>query len=734
MRLTTTRSLVLAALAGLALTMPTHAQSPAQPSNPPLTRAAAGDALPITDITLYRSGVGSFLRTGSVSGNQRVSLKYDVNQINDVLKTLQVLDLDRGRIEAVSFASKDPLSRRLASFSVNISDNPSLPQLFERLRGSPVTIESAVAGKVSGTVLSVESRKMPSSDSKDAPVVDTSVVNLITGGGIRSVPVPTILNFNINDPKLAEEMTKALTALADSRAERIKTVDLSLAGEGDRRIAVAYVHETPVWKTSYRLLLPESVDPAKPDPTDIAPMLKGWALVENTTDNDWTNVKLSLVSGRPVSFKMDLSEPMYVWRPDVPVPTVAGVMPKEYSGGVDSYEKLQDKAKADSSTRYALKSVTVGTPGGPAPAAKPAMAGGLGFRGESGSAGEADGRSMGVNLADAMADYGAKAQAHAGEVGEVFQYTLNSPVTIERQRSAMIPIIDANIKGRRVSIYNMQDRADHPMRGAEITNSSNLQLLPGPIAVYDGAAYTGDAQIGQVSAGDKRLLAYALDLDVAVVTKPINDWNVTKLKVVNGYFERTSLVREGTEYIFDNKDLKRGRNIVLEHPKSGGWTLAKGTAEPAEQTQSLYRFNLSVDAGKAATTTIVQERIDVTQMGVMDFDLKTLLSFRQQGKLSDAVVNAVKEAFTRQDKVTELTRQEQQVNQQIETAKKDQTQLVDMMNKLDRQNPNYATFSTRLTKITETLESAERNRASIVEKLTAARNDLQSYISNLNVE
>lgn len=732
--LNTTRTLLVAAVAGLCMTLPAAvlAQGGAAPGQP----AAAGQEakateLPVTDITLYRSGVGYFLRKGTVDGSQRVSLKFDVNQINDVLKSMQVLDLDKGRIDAVSFASKDPLDRRMRSFSINIGDNPSLPSLLERLRGSPVTLKTS-SGEVSGTVLSVETRKVPAGGGDKGQVIDTPVVNLITPGGIKSVFVTDVQNFTINDAKIAAEMNKALAALADSRAERIKSLDFSLSGEGSRRVAVAYVHESPVWKASYRLLLPDSVDPTKPDPVDIAPMLKGWALVENTTDNDWNNVKLSLVSGRPVSFKMDISEPMYVWRPDIPVPTVAGVMPKEYGGGTDGAKARVDLARREMESLAMRKSVA--SPGSPPP---PPMASRGAESGRPGGGGGSLGRlSEGAESFDIagsdMADYGAKSVAKGGEVGEVFQYTLSNPVTIERQRSAMIPIIDANIQGRRVSIYNMADRADHPMRGAEITNSSGGQLLPGPLAVYDGAAYAGDAQIGQVSAGDKRLIAYALDLDVAVVTKPINEWNVTSFKFVNGLLMRTSKVREGMEYVFDNKDAKRGRNIVLEHPKMQDWELKDIKA--AEETQGLYRFNLSVEAGKTIATKVVQERTDRSQIGVFDYDVKTLLTFQQEGKISKPVLDAITEAGRRQGVINDLERKAAETDQAIETTKRDQSQLVDMMNKLDRQNPNYATFSTRLSKTNEKLDEFEKTKATTAEALNKATRELNEYISGLNME
>src|SRR5207244_11454640 len=123
-------------------------------------------------------------------------------------------------------------------------------------------------------------------------------------------------------------------------------VDVNLQGQGARDIVIAYVQEAPVWKTSYRLVLPDAPKDkdGKPAPkkgegsTPDRFTIQGWAIVENTTDDDWKNVTLSLVSGRPVSFRMDLYEPLYVFRPEVPVPTGPGVMPRQYAGGDDVFQ------------------------------------------------------------------------------------------------------------------------------------------------------------------------------------------------------------------------------------------------------------------------------------------------------------------------------------------------------------------------------------------------------------
>lgn len=706
--------------------------------------AAAGKAelLPLTHITLYRSGVGAFLRQGPVAGNASIQLRFDVSQINDVLKTLQVLDKG-GRVDSVSYPSKDPLSRRLASFSLQIGDNPSLPSLLERLRGTNVTL-TVTEGTVSGSVLSVETRKMPTGAGDKVVVVDTPVVNLVTGTGIRSVAVPTISSFQISDKQLAEELTRALAALAESRAERSKTVDVSLSGDGTRTAAIAYVHETPVWKTSYRLMLADPAAKGEGKPADPAKakgggMLQGWALVENTTDQDWTNVKLSLVSGRPVSFRMDLFEPLYAFRPEVAVPMIAGVNPRMFDGGMDGKPASAARGadpmsgKADMAGRARSGRGTEGGPGGVGGGgfAAPAMPVAAGMPAESsGRFVAADGAPPGSSD---WADYGARSRATGGDVGETFQFSVDTPLTIERQRSAMIPFISANIDAARVSIFNVADRADHPMRGVWITNSSDLQLLPGPLAVYDGAAYAGDAQIGQVSPGDRRLIAFAVDLDVAAQTSADGGGSITKLRIVGGSFEVTSSETQAMTYTFDSKDQKRDRTIVLEHPKFDGWEL-KSDLKPVESTQNTYRFALELPAGKKVETKVSQSRVVRQAVGIFDYDLEAVARFQAEGKLSPAVLAAMRELFAKRGAVMEQERLIGLMDQQLSTLKTDQSRISKMLADLDKQTDTYKNLLSKLNRQEGEIDGLTTRRAEAAKALEGLRSALTEAVRNLNVD
>lgn len=663
------------------------------------------DLLPIKRITLYRSGVGAFQREGQVEGDARVALKFDQTQINDILKSLQLLDLDGGRIDSVAYASNDPLARRLNSFSVPIADNPSLSALLTRLRGAKVTL-AATEGEFAGIVLGVETRKVLAGTGKDVPPVDAPFVTLVTDKGIQAVNIHGIASLQIADKTLAEELNKALLAVSDARADRVKTVDLSLSGSGQRRLVVRYVQETPVWKTSYRLII------GSPSPNGEKLSLQGWAIVENTTDTDWKEVKLSLVSGRPVSFQMDLSEPMYLARPAIPVPTIPGVMPKNYfagiaRGGGPAAGGAAPKIAA-AAAPAALKKQRFAEPG-VCYAVSPDI------------------------TEEQLVDAAPPSQAAAGEIGEVFFFEVQNPITIERQRSAMIPFLSEQISGRRVSIYNQMDRPDHPMRGVELINSSTSQLLPGPISVFDETAYAGDATINQVSPGDKRLLAYAVDLDVVATNKPEHNLDITHLKIVNGVFLQTAKQRFSTFYSFANKDLKRPRLIIVEHGKTHRCTLT-APEQAADSTQNLYRFELTVEPGQTADLMVCEEVTDTQRMGLEVLGMDDLVQWRTDGVASANVVQAATELTRRRQAITQGERLVAEYDKQIEINTKEQSRISEIMQRLPQTGEVYNDYTRELKEINAALKPLRTSRKEVFDKIEINRRELNEHIAGLNVE
>ncbi|HRQ73044.1 MAG TPA: hypothetical protein PLU35_08460 [Phycisphaerales bacterium] len=683
-----TTALVLAA--GMALAAPRAA----------LAIGDGADSLPISQITLYRSGVGSFVRQGVVEGDAQASLRFRTEQINDILKSMVVLDLDGGTVGGVTYASKEPLERRLRAFAVDISDDPSRAELLTRLRGAQVLIRTT-EGEERGAVLGVEARNIVHPQTNRSTVEHS--LNLLTVQGVRTVQLDSVRSFQVLDAALAEELNKALAALAEHRADTTKSVAIDFTGRGSRRVVIAYVQETPVWKTSYRLVLPEEGG------GDAVTRIQGWAIVENTTDEDWQNVRLALVAGQPVSFQMDLYEPLFLERPEVPVPVAAGVTPRTYAGGQSPFRDAQEEGALEARGRMSAR---LAMPGTPPPADK------------------AEGFSSGFELMRAGV---AAARATAAQEGEVFQYVLDAPVTVARQQSAMLPILSALIDTRRVSIFNRNDGLSNPMRGVEITNTSDLQLMPGPIAVYDGSAYAGDAQIGHVPAGDKRLLAYAVDLDVDATTTDRGAMAVRKIRIVDGLIEQTTQQQHTVEYAFENKDREQGRTIIVEHPRIEGWDLVE-TPEPKERTQDTLRFEVTAKANDAAKLAVTQQVVQSQRLELLSYDLPTLLAHQQAGRASAKVVEAFREAARRQALVQDAERTIARLQNERNEINTDQQRVRQNMQTVDRQSDLYTRYVKRLSDQETRLEQIGAEITQATNERERLRAELAAYLRSLNVE
>lgn len=671
------------------------------------------DALPIKRITLYRSGVGSFERQGSIDGDGHVSLRFETGQINDILKSLVLLDLDGGKVGAVGYGSKEPLDRRLAGFEVNLSGAPSIETLFRQLRGAKVKLTGSDAA-IEGTILNVENRKTIIPAQGGAPGhFDEPYVSIITAQGVRSVAISRIGSFEFADPKLAEELNRALSLIAEQRADRLKSVDLSFNGPAGkaRRVVAAYVHETPVWKASYRLVLPEDGK---------SPLIQGWAIVENTTDTDWDNVTLSLASGRPVSFTMDLYEPVYGARPSVPVPVPGALAGRNFEDGTRADKRQLSAAPASAPTSAAeMASNSVAE----------ADSRGIGYR-YTGSDSASSAFGGGTPSYDSLQS---SAQATGSDAGEQFLYTVSAPVSVPRQRSAMLPIIGTEIQANRVSIFNPSDGLKNPMRGVKLTNSTGLHLMPGPISVFDAGVYAGDAQIPHTSRDAERLLAYALDLDVTARAEISNSQTVSRITVSAGRIMQKITYTNEAVYTLDVRDKAKGRTIVVEHSRRPTWDLVEPKA-PTETTDTLYRFEVDAPADKVTTFKVVERFVGDSTMAITEIDLKTLLYHSTQGHASPAVVEAVKKAGEMQAQISATRSAIDELARESQSITNDQSRVRENMARIDRNSDLYTRYMKKLNEQETRVEKISEESIALQDKLRTQEAALNDYLSKLDVE
>ena len=682
-----------------------------------VTGADAPPRLPITSITLYRSGVGYFERHGMIKSGDSVQLRFAEDEINDMLKSMVIFDPQQA-LQSISYESNEPLARQLASFGIDLSDNPTLATILGRLRGTKVRFVTS-DGPISGVVLGSEMRDQAQGSAQKA--ISIPFVNVITESGVRSVNLTTIVSVQLEDPALNGELMKALAALAAHSTDRFKNVGLSFGGTAARDVKIAYVNEMPIWKTSYRLVLPDEAKSKE------QPMIQGWAIIENTTDDDWSNIQLALVASQPVSFEMNLSQSLHITRPSLDVPTVAGAAPRIYQDG-DAFADKKEMRQA------------MAAPGSP-PAAMRSMAksdgagGGGGSGGAFGSLAMADGANNDMETvmsSVAFLKQSAIAQAQSSSVGEAFQYTMKNPISIGRQQSAMLPILTSAIDGRRVSIFNRADGIDHPMRGVELTNSTGLQLIPGPVAVFDAFTYAGDAQVGYMTLNDKRLLAYAVDLSVSAAVQDDSTNTMRSIRIVDGFIEETRKQVQRTSFAFNNKDAARGRTMLVETAKIQGWELAE-PKKAAEETQSLYRFELTLKPSEKATFVVAQENTFLSRISVAQYDMPTLLAYASDKKASQAVIDAAKKAAAMQATMNATSGRITLLGQERQSIDTDQNRIRQNMASIDHDTEVYRRYLTKFNEQESRLEAILVQTTNEQTTLQSQQDALNDYVSSLNV-
>ncbi|MDQ2800506.1 MAG: hypothetical protein M3Y13_12810, partial [Armatimonadota bacterium] len=210
-------------------------------------------ALPMTRVTLYTSGVGYFERAGEVDGEASLTLLFPVGQVNDVLKSLVLLDEGEGAIQPVTYAAQDPVRKALQAFSIDVSDDPDRATLLQRMRGTSVSVTTSDPEPLSGVILGVEEQtvQLP----HEAGVTEQHTLNLLDGDTLHAVALPSIRSLRINDAKLGEELRQALATVAQGRDANKRPITLAFSGAGRRRVLIGYLAEAPAWQTTYRLVL-----------------------------------------------------------------------------------------------------------------------------------------------------------------------------------------------------------------------------------------------------------------------------------------------------------------------------------------------------------------------------------------------------------------------------------------------------------------------------------------------
>ncbi len=546
-------------------------------------------------------------------------------------------------------------------------------------------------------------------------VITSQVLNLLTDKGLVGIPLWDVTAIKLLDTRLDEDLHKALAAIAQAQDKQRRPVTITVNGKGTHTVRIGYLLDTPVWKTSYRLVA-----------DDKGMALQGWAVVENTTDEDWNNVGLSLVSGRPVSFIQDLYTPLYLTRPTVAPSVAVAAAPRTWEGRMDDEKD------------------TTATAAAPAPSVRPAPAPGAGGGVPSLAAAKTMGYAntrLGVDahmLRDALttrglAESGAAGMAAGEKVGSLFRYAINQPVTIPRQRSAMVPILNSAIEGERLSVYNAGADRRHPMNGIMLKNTSELHLNAGALTVFVDGTYGGDALIEDIAPGDKRLLTYAMDLAIEVnpEAKSLPSEYVSA-KVVRGVMTLTHTMRTETTYVVKSAAADK-RTVLVEHPRKADWKLT-APAEPDETTRTAYRFRVPVEPGKSASLKVAEERPMEQVVRLTDSGSDQVKLLLQMPTLTPAIKEAITRLLVMQRDQADLTARRAEMDTRLKEIEQEQERIRKNMAQLDRQSQLYRQYVEKFAAQEQEFDRLRTDIRTVRTQEAAGKKAIQDYLAGLNLE
>jgi hypothetical protein len=695
------------------------------------TAADSAGRLPVTRVILYKNGVGYFEHAGHVRDSQDVNVDFTTAQLNDVLKSLTVLDLGKGRITGVSYNSNAPLERRLGSLHLPVGENPTTAQFLEGLRGARLDVRSG-SESASGRLLSIDEREIPIKGDQKITIDQISIIS--DSGEVRVFDLNPSTSVRVAEKDVNDEIGKYLSLVASTRDQDVRRMTISTAGEGERNLLVSYISEVPVWKSTYRIVIPN----------EGKPLLQGWAIVDNTVGEDWKNVELSLVAGAPQSFVQELSQPYYTRRPVVALPQNAVITPQTHEatmgdatpaappppavaspgaigGAVNgNFDTLSSYAQLNA-PKAAMPARTSGGAGGGS-----GVGGGI-YRANAGNS---------KKWLDEDVAYleSSTTTAQTRDLGDLFEYKLQDRVTIRKNQSALVPILQARIDAEKVSVWNPSESS--VLRALWLDNTSALTLDGGSFNVLEGDAFAGEGLMDPIKPGEKRLLSYAADLGVLVEGKQkAENQRVTKVIIAHGSMMQSTQEREEHTYTIRNRDTA-SRTVVIEHPARPGWKLADD-AKPAESSASFHRFRLAVESKKTETLTVKEYRPITNNYLLTNVTDDQIKYFVAQKMINAEIDQALRKVMAQKSSIAALDAEVASHKSKISGISEDQQRVRENMKALKgsvEEKALVARYVRELNEQEDRVQSLHHEMADLQQKREAAQKTLNDMIEGLQME
>ncbi|MBI4746969.1 MAG: hypothetical protein HY774_00650 [Acidobacteria bacterium] len=707
----------------LTISSQTFAQTPAKkrPAAKPTAETTHGQSLPLRKVILYSNGVAYFERRGMITGDAEIHLPFKQSQIDDVLKSMVVLDLGKGRIGAISYNSSAPPSARLGEIpfsmppeTANNDPRGGLAGVLRQLQGAQISLTTANR-TVTGAILSLERRTTPAVEKDKPPTITQMVVLASESGEITSVDLAEIRSVKLLDEGTKRDLNTFTDASSAVRRRDAKTIVVTSEGEGQREMVVSYTIAAPIWKTSYRVVMDSSGKP----------FFQGWAIVDNISEEDWENVSLSLVSGTPMSFIQPLQQPLYRYRPVLPIASDVHLDPQNVNP-VDLSVTDGDSPESEETSTVTQRQIQeLPSPASQGQLNLAQIQAGVNTIGNVYS-NNSTGPTTTLSTAITTGEAGITSTSTGNEIGDLFEYKVSQPVTVRRDRSALVPILQEKLEGERVSLYNEAINKERPMNGVRLLNSTKLTLESGILTVVDSDAYAGEGSIDRCKPGERRFVVYALDLGTLVTTKTESEQKpVFLVRKYYGTFEIHYYLVEKKKFTVTNQT-DRPKTVYLEHPIRQGWTLTKDMGEPPSKSPTVNRFRLELGPRETKEFVISEQQATMDSYSFSDLVRENLEYFLEKGYVDETTRTVLEKIIANNQKGRELQEMIERADEEIEKIGEDQERLRENIKTLNETSEAKQLIARYVAKIND--------QETRVEELTKAKANARAEIQRLQQE
>ncbi len=663
--------------------------------------------VPVKRIILYKHGIGYFERAGAIPDGEEARLDFKTADMNDILKSLTVIDTSGGRVTGIRYDSNETLEQRLGRYPFHVGDQEPLSTFLDGMKGARIEVKSPERF-ATGVIVGARAMEAGTNDAKH--VIREQVTLLLDSGDVANYDLASLNSIRLLDSRLQQQLKQYLQTIAQAKSRDTRSIYIDSVQRGGRNLRISYISPTAIWKSSYRLTL-----------CDADSMLEGWAIVDNTTDEDWNNVQLSVVSGRPISFITLLDTPRYGRRQVAELPEDRAAGPVVYGGAIDG--ALNSVNVTGSAAPITGNGYGTGSGGG--------MGGGVyhmsADRSQPQTANEFQRLEQMAKLQTSSVE-----GATGASLGELFEYSFADPISIRKNQSAMLPFLQDKVAARKLLVYTDRD-GEHPVNAAELTNNTQKTLDGGPITVYDGDAYAGEALFETLKPGDKRLVGYAVDYGTRITTAfGTGRRSVREVHVKNGTMQLWYGELQTRTYSVKNVDDK-SKTLIVQQEGINQYSVLSPT--PTERTSTAYRFEVQIAANGSQTLKVEEERTYMNSTAVLGSTPDFLLTVLENRELNEQGRKQLQALIDLKTRLAEAQNSLELSKSRMSDLGEDQARLrqdIDSLNRVKGQEDQVRQYSAQLANNEVQIAKLRTERIGLEARKASLEADVKHAVDALN--